>query len=98
LSWLPGGGGHRPKLGALLSGTGLDQNQTPTHLCTFVFPSRSALAADRPASFSRVFAAVVQGGTAWNAALYLADSWRSGGLQLTYGTRLESARFSGAPP
>src|SRR3989441_10932599 len=29
---------------------------------------------------------------------YLADSWRTGGLQLTYGTRLESARFSGAPP
>src|SRR5207253_10975657 len=29
LSWLPGGGAHRPKLGALLSGTGLVQNQTP---------------------------------------------------------------------
>src|SRR5438309_6879758 len=63
-----------------------------------VFPSLSALAADSPASFSRVFAPVVQGGTAWNSALYLADSWRIGGLQLTYGIRLESARFSGAPP
>jgi len=98
LSWLPGGGAHRPKLGALLSGTGLDQNQTPNQLGTFVFPSLSALAADSPASFSRVFAPVVQGGTAWNGALYLADSWRTGGLQVTYGTRLESARFSGAPP
>src|SRR5207249_1422404 len=98
LSWLPGGGGHRPKLGALLSGTGLDQNQTPNQLGTIVLPSLSALAADSPASFSRVFAPVVQGGTAWNGALYLADSWRTGGLQLTYGTRLESARFSGAPP
>jgi len=97
LSWLPGGGAHRPKLGALLSGTGLDQNQTPNQLGTFVFPSLAALAADSPASFSRVFAPVVQGGTAWNAALYLADSWRTGGLQLTYGTRLESARFSGPP-
>src|SRR5256885_8349169 len=73
LSWLPGGGAHRPKLGALLSGTGLDQNQTPNQLGTFVFPSLSALAADSPASFSRVFAPVVQGGTAWNGALYLAD-------------------------
>src|SRR5207244_814308 len=98
LSWLPGGGAHRPKLGGLLSGTGLDQNQTPNQLGTFVFPSLSALAADSPASFSRVFAPVVQGGTAWNGALYLADSWRTGGLQVTYGTRLESARFSGAPP
>ena len=98
LSWLPGGGAHRPKLGGLLSGTGLDQNQTPNQLGTFVFPSLSALAADSPASFSRVFAPVVQGGTAWNGALYLADSWRTGGLQLTYGTRLEAARFSGAPP
>ena len=98
LSWLPGGGAHRPKLGALLSGTGLDQNQTPNQLGTFVFPSLAALAADSPASFSRVFAPLVRGGTAWNAALYLADSWRAGGLQLTYGTRLESARFSGPPP
>src|SRR5438128_1786345 len=98
LSWLPGGGAHRPKLGALLSGTGLVQNQTPNQLGTFVFPSLSALAADSPASFSRVFAPVVQGGTAWNSALYLADSWRTGGLQLTYGIRLESARFSGARP
>src|SRR5439155_354881 len=32
LSWLPGGGAHRPKLGALLSGTGLVQSQTPTAL------------------------------------------------------------------
>ncbi|OLB54807.1 MAG: hypothetical protein AUI13_11095 [Gemmatimonadetes bacterium 13_2_20CM_2_69_23] len=98
LSWLPGGGAHRPKLGALLSGTGLDQNQTPNQLGTFVFPSLTALAADSPASFSRVFVPVVQGGTAWTGALYLADSWRTGGLQLTYGARLESARFSGAPP
>src|SRR5205823_1559465 len=97
LSWLPGGGAHRPKLGALLSGTGLDQNQTPNQLGTFLFPSLSALAADSPASFSRVFAPVVQGGTAWNGALYLADSWRTGGWQLTYGTRLEAARFSGPP-
>ncbi|TMB09483.1 MAG: TonB-dependent receptor, partial [Deltaproteobacteria bacterium] len=98
LSWLPGGGAHRPKLGALWSGTGLAQNQTPNQLGTFVFPSLAALAADSPASFSRVFAPSSRGGTAWNAALYLADSWRTGGLQLTYGTRLEAARFSGPPP
>src|SRR2546422_9961210 len=54
LSWLPGGGGHRPKLGALLSGTGLVQNQTPNQLGTLVFPWLSALAADSPASFSPV--------------------------------------------
>src|SRR5207245_147737 len=51
-----------------------------------------------PAGCSRVLVPVVQGGTAWAVALYLADSWRTGGLQLTYGARLESARFSGAPP
>src|SRR2546426_7597985 len=33
-----------------------------------------------------------------NGALYLGDIWRTGsGLQLTYGTRLEAARFSGVP-
>src|SRR5204863_8322568 len=56
------------------------------------------VAAHGPGSFAPACAPVVQGGTAWNAALYLADSWRTGGLQLTYGIRLESTRFSGAPP
>src|SRR5437667_378210 len=82
LSWLPGGGAHRPKLGALLSGTGLDQNQTPNQLGTFVFPSLSALAADSPASFSRVFAPVVQRGPRGPGTLQRRDGarlHRSGG-------------------
>src|SRR5207249_11891818 len=46
----------------------------------------------------RIFVPVSQGGPSLTGSLYLADSWRTGGLQLTDGARLESARFSGAPP
>ena len=36
--------------------------------------------------------------TPWNGAVYLGDVWRgNGGLQLTYGVRLETSNFGGAP-
>src|SRR5256885_998196 len=48
--------------------------------------------------FTRTVAPQVHPGTAWNSALYAGDTWRVGGsLRLTYGARLEAARFSGAP-
>src|SRR5204862_14453 len=55
-------------------------------------------AADSPAMFTRTVVPQVHPGTAWNSALYAGDTWRvGGGLRLTYGARLEAARFSGAP-
>src|SRR3989442_1402779 len=48
--------------------------------------------------FTRTVVPQVHPGTAWNSALYAGDTWRVGGsLRLTYGARLEAARFSGAP-
>ena len=97
-SWLPGGAAHRLKLGAYLNGTEIDENQNINQLGTFTYPSLAALAADSPSTFTRTLAPLDRRGTAWNAALYLGDIWRTrGGLQLTYGARLEAARFNGAP-
>ena len=101
-SWLPGVGptAHRLKLGIDLIGTRVEESQTPNQLGTFVYPSLAAFAADSPASFTRMLAHQVQPGTAWNGAMYAGDTWRPGGggrLQVTYGARLEAARFSGAP-
>ncbi|HXI64362.1 MAG TPA: carboxypeptidase regulatory-like domain-containing protein [Gemmatimonadales bacterium] len=99
LSWLPGNTAHRVKLGAYLNGTRVAENQTPNQLGTFVFPSLQALAADSAALFMRTIAPLERSGTAWNSAVYAGDTWRVGrGLQLTYGVRFESARFSAALP
>jgi len=97
-SWLPGGTAHRIKLGLYLNGTELQENQAVNQLGTFSFPSLAAFAADSPATFTRTLSPLERQGTAWNAAAYLGDIWRvGGGLQLTYGARVETARFSGAP-
>src|SRR5438309_4185060 len=99
LSWLSTAAGHRLKLGLYLKGARQRAMQSPNQYGTFVFLSLDALAAGQPAQFTRTLAPLEQAGTAWNGALYLGDIWRAGGgLQLTYGARLEAARFSGAPP
>jgi len=99
LSWLSAAAGHRLKLGLYLKGARQRAVQAPNQYGTFVFQSLDALAAGQPAQFTRTLAPLEQAGTAWNGALYLGDIWRAGGgLQLTYGARLEAARFTGAPP
>ena len=97
-SWLPGATAHRLKVGVDVIGTRLEENQTGNQFGTFIYPSLAALAADSPAMFTRTVVPQVHPGTAWNSALYAGDTWRVGGnLRLTYGARLEAARFSGAP-
>src|SRR5438093_4772610 len=99
-SWLPGATAHRLKVGVDVIGTRLEENQTGNQFGTFVYPSLAALAADSPAMFTRTVVPQVHPGTAWNSAVYAGDTWRvgrGGGLRLTYGARLEAARFSGAP-
>src|SRR5438132_389232 len=97
-SWLPGRTAHRLKLGIDVIGTRVEENQTPNQFGTFTFPSLAALAANSPDKFTRTLAPHERAGTAWNSALYAGDTWRAGGgLQLTYGARLEATRFSGAP-
>src|SRR3989475_132932 len=98
LSWLSAAAGHRLKLGVCLNGARQRAMQAPNQYGTFVFQSLDALAAGQPAQCTRTLAPLEQAGTAWNGALYLGDIWRAGGgVQLTYGARLEAARFTGAP-
>ncbi len=98
VSWLSAAAGHRLKLGLYLKGARQRAMQAANQYGTFVFQSLGALAAGQPAQFTRTLAPLEQAGTAWNGALYLGDIWRAGGgLQLTYGARLEAARFTGAP-
>ena len=97
-SWLAPDAGHRVKLGGYVNAARLRADQSPNQLGTFVFNSLDALAAGRAEAFSRTLAPLVHAGTAWNGGVYVGDTWRArGGLQLTYGARLEATRFHGAP-
>ena len=97
-SWLPGNASHRFKLGLYANGTQQKALQTPNQLGTFIYPSLGALAANQPDLYTRTLAPLQQAGTAWNTAIYLGDTWRTGpALQVAYGARLEGAKFSGAP-
>jgi hypothetical protein len=98
LSWLPGSATHRIKLGLFLNTSHFHQMQTSNAFGTFTYPSLGALEAGEPSQFTRNLAPLEHSGTAWNGAVYLGDTWRNGtGLQLTYGVRLETAAFGGAP-
>jgi hypothetical protein len=98
LSWLPGNGDHRIKLGLLFSGSRFEQDVTTNRLGTYTFNSLEDLAANRPSIFTRTLSPRIRNGTGINSALYLGDTWRqSRSLQLTYGARLERSQFNGAP-
>ena len=98
LSWLPGTGDHRIKLGALFSIAQFDQDVTSNRLGTYTFNSLEDLEANRPAIFTRTLSPRLRTGTAVNSAIYLGDTWRaSPSLQLTYGARLERSQFDGSP-
>jgi len=99
VSWLPGSASHRVKLGGLLNVSHFEQVQTPNAFGTFTYPSLGALEAQQPSQYTRTLSPLEQAGTAWNGAVYVGDIWRGrSGLQVTYGLRLESSSFGGAPP
>ncbi len=98
ISWLPGTGVHRVKLGLYGERDAFDDDATANRFGTFVFPSLAALAANQPSAFTRTLAPSPRRGIAENAAAYLGDTWRlTSGLQLAYGVRLEATRYQGAP-
>lgn len=98
LSWLPGNGDHRIKLGALFSGSRFEQDVTTNRLGTYTFNSLADLAANRPSIFTRTLSPRIRNGTGVNSGVYVGDTWRqSRSLQLTYGARLERSQFTGAP-
>lgn len=98
LSWLPGNGDHRVKLGALFSASRFEQDATANRLGTYTFNSLADLEANQPSIFTRTLSPRIRAGTGVNSAIYLGDTWRkSRSLQVTLGARLERSQFNGAP-
>jgi len=98
VSWLPGDGSHRIKLGALYSENRSSQTGGQNANGTFSFHSLGDLEAGRPSSYTRTLTPNERVSRSREAALYFADTWRrGGGLQLTYGFRVETSLLPAAP-
>lgn len=98
LSFLPGGGAHRFRLGLLTNIQHFEQDVTSNRWGSYFYNSLADFAANRPASFSRTLQPTVREGSAYNSAVFLSDVWRpSTNLQLTMGGRFERSTYSGAP-
>lgn len=98
LSWLPGNGTHRIKLGTLYNINRSSDITSNNQLGAFRFNSLADLEGGRPASFTRTVAPLARDATGIESALYLADTWRATrAFQLTYGVRGEGSRFRNPP-
>ena len=98
LSWFDDANKHRLKLFNELNFSGNSQNLSNNLRGTYVFNSLEDLDAHRPASFSRTLSARQRSTGQYSGALALTDSYRrSQDLQIQYGLRLETTRFTEAP-
>jgi len=99
LSFMPGTGVHRFKLGASAQITHSTTQPAANRLGTFTYNSLADLEADQPASFSRALVVAARAASSRDYTAYAADVWRaSPALQLTYGVRLEGSRLANPPP
>ncbi len=98
LSWLPGRGAHRFKIGGLLNTEKSEELLSTNQLGTFSFNSLGQLESATPNIFSRNVAPSERITRSFDYAIYVGDVWRaSPAVQLTYGLRFEGSSNSGAP-
>lgn len=98
LSWLPGTGGHRVKLGGSFLTETAHSIIGGNTLGTYTYNSLAALAAGTAATFSRTLNILERNAadTRWSA--YLGDVWMiARPFQLTYGLRVEGSSFGDLP-
>lgn len=98
LSWLPGDGSHRIKLGTLLDQRHSTDVLSTNQFGTFTFNSLADFETNQPASFTRTLAPTRRESSSLDYALYAGDTWRmSRAFQLTYGLRFEGTDLGDAP-
>ncbi len=98
LSWLPGTGVHRLKLGLMYNVQRSNDVSSTNQLGSFQFNSLADLEAGRPASFARTVAPLARNASGVDYAAYFGDTWRTTrSLQLTYGVRGEGSSFRNPP-
>lgn len=88
---------HKIKLFADSRLDGYDQTSVPNRLGSYNYASLADLAANRPASYSRVLSAPRATGGLWSGVLAAGDTWRRHKLSLLLGARLEANHYTDAP-
>ena len=98
ISWLPGSGHHRFKVGGSWLTERSDNLLGGDQYGTFTYNSLAALAADSPATFHRTLGITERRSYDRQWGAYAGDVWMvTRPFQLTYGVRLEGSSF-GDPP
>ncbi len=98
LSWLPGTGGHRIKIGGSFLTETAHSIVGGNTLGTFTYNSLGDLAAGAPASFSRTLNILERNAADSRWSAYVGDVWViARPFQLTYGVRAEGSAFADLP-
>jgi hypothetical protein len=98
LSWLSRDRKHRVRATLNVRTDAFSQDQYSNRRGTYTFNSIADFEANRPASFSRVFADRNASASAMTGVMSLGDEWRPNSrLQVLYGVRLDASRFGTAP-
>lgn len=98
LSWFDAANKHRIKLTTEVQYSGSAQDLSNNVRGTFTFNSLEDLEAGRPASYSRQLSSRNRSTGQFTGSLALGDSYRrTPNLQIQYGVRVETSRFSAAP-
>ena len=98
LSWLPGSGSHRFKLGGNLTNERSRSFTSNNVLGTYTFNSLGALESSVPATYRRTLDVVPRRSDDYRWGVYAGDVWvpvRT--FQLTFGARLEGSYFGNRP-
>ena len=98
LSWLPGAGRHRFKLGGLVTSLSSNDIRSRNQSGTYAFRSLGALEQGTAATFRRTVAPDERNTRSLEYTLYVGDAFRvSSALQVTYGIRLEGTGLPNPP-
>ncbi len=98
LSWLPGRGRHRFKLGGLVTSLSSNDIRSRNQSGTYTFRSLGALEQGNAATFRRTVAPDERNTRSLEYALYVGDAFRvSSALQVIYGLRLEGTTLPNPP-
>jgi hypothetical protein len=97
--WNAQGRAHRFKTSVWARGDGLTQEGMPNALGAYTYNSIADLAANRPASYSRLVQQRTRDATTINGAAAFSHQWNPNRwFSLLYGARVEGNRFGSAPP
>jgi hypothetical protein len=98
ISWIPGNGEHRVKLGMLVNWQAFDQEVSFNRFGSYTYNTLNDFILNQPISYQRALRPQLGAGATLNSAVYLGDTWRvNRNFQFTFGARVEGSAYTDAP-